>query len=108
VASYEDVLTGAGFTEDADMASKLQEWANHPETGEGSMSDNGAYEIQKAWTKGDATVVLEQNTAPDDLGDGMTAVVTHPPVLVVDSPKFRVSVRPSDTDALKDVLGHLA
>lgn len=105
MADHESILKELGFTADADLAAQLQDDANDPSTGDGSLSHNGDYKVLNAWTKGELRVHLERNTAPEDAGDDMTAVVTHPPLLVVERGDQRlVVVSPRDTDALRAVL----
>lgn len=106
---YENVLTQAGFQSDEATAKAIQDHAEDENTGDGSLAHNGDYKVLGAWTKGDYRVHLERNTAPEDAGDGMTAVVTHPPLLVIDKGDTRiVAVNPKDTEALRAVLSDLA
>lgn len=66
------------------------------------MQDNGPYEVLACWTRGQTVVLVEQNTAPDDLGGGMTAVITHPPVAVIEGPRGRVAASPLDVALVVD------
>lgn len=109
MADYETALSELGFAADDTLKTKLQEWADHPETGGGDMSHNGAYKLLAAYSKGNVIVVAEQNTAPEDMGDGETsAVVTYPKLLIVEGPNGRCAVRPADVEALKAVIEALS
>jgi hypothetical protein len=101
-ATYEGVLSAAGFTADADLAAQLSE---HAEAA--GMRANGPYEVHGAWSKGAVRVHLEQTTAPDSSG-GLKIIVQHPAVLVVAGPTLRVAVNPDDTEALATVLAQIA
>lgn len=105
--AYESVLTEAGFTQDGQLATDLQAHADDPTTGDGSLSHNGEYKVLSAWKKGDCSVHLERNTAPEETGDDMTAIVTHPPLLVIEKGDVRVAVSPRDPEALEAVLSEL-
>lgn len=108
MSAYEDVLAELGYEASEDLATAIKSNADDPETGEGSLSHNGEYKVEGAWKKGNVTVHLERNTAPEDQGDDMTAVVTHPPLLVVKKSDVVVAgVRPRDPEALKAVLTDL-
>jgi hypothetical protein len=108
-AQYESVLTELGYTQDSQAQQDLLDAATDPATGGGDMSASGKYEVLAAWTKGDLTVFTERNTAPDvDSVDDMVAIVTHPPVLVIERGGERVAaVPPRDTTALRNVLTEL-
>jgi hypothetical protein len=106
--SYADVLSSKGFAKDEKAAEVLHADANDPNTGEGSLGHNGDYTVHEVWRKDGVTAVLEQNTAPEDLGGGMTALVTHPKVLIVEGPNGRCPVQLHDLDVLDDVLEAVA
>jgi hypothetical protein len=91
--NYLDVLNELGFSE-----------AEHES--DDALQAGGPYVVHSAHGKGDIKVICEQNSHPDQ--PGSETVVTYPKVLVVESPKARVSVRPVDTDALRDVIEQLS
>lgn len=108
MATHEDILTKLGYEANAGAQAAKQADADDPATGDGSLSHNGKYEVLGFWSKGDVEVHLERNTAPEDVGDGMSAVVTHPPLLVVEKAGARlVAVSPRDPEALEAVLTDL-
>lgn len=102
MSALTDKLVELGFTEDKD-AHKAQE-QNAAALG---MSDNGDYTVHHVLTKDDVIVHVEQNVAPEDLG-GLTAVVTHPAVAVIASPKGRVAFNPEHTEIVEHLVNELS
>lgn len=103
MAAHDDVLAELGFTSDDEKKASYQEAFEKAGT-----SENGAHVVHGVWTKGDISLHLERNTAPEDTGDDMTAVVTHPPVFVISKGGKRVvTVMQRDPEALKAVLSDL-
>lgn len=86
-----DTLLGLGFSRDAD--SKRAAESNAEANG---MSRNGPYTVQDVFVRGDVVITVEQNQSPEDFGGGMTAVITHPPLAIIASPKGRVAFNPQD------------
>ena len=105
--TYKDVLANLGFQSDENRRAALQTHAENPETDGGNLSHNGDYKVLGTWTKDDIVVHMEQNTAPDQIGE-LSAIVTHPPLLVVEGPKGRAAVRPGDVEALEQVIADLS
>lgn len=97
-----DTLTALGFTADAQAKAVAEENAEAQ-----GLSTNGDYTVHDVYTKGDVVVTVEQNQAPEDLG-GLSALVTHPPVAVVASPKGRVAFNPADVDLAVRLVAELA
>lgn len=109
--SVEQTMTELGFSADSKLSKAIVGQATDPEVGGGDMSASGPYVVHAAWTKGDVKAWLEQNTSPDnhDAGeDEVSAILTHPRCLVIESPKGRVSVRPSEADTIASVVAALS
>ena len=109
--TIQDTMSSLGFKADTKLATRLLDDAANPEVGGADMSEHGPYKVHNAWTKGDVKVWLEQNTAPDTHEpdeDEAVAVVTHPRVLIVESPKGRVAVKPSEAATIADVVDALS
>lgn len=87
----------AGFTQDDGLKQQLQDAAD------AQMHESGPYKVLEAWRQGVIQIVVEQNTAAEDLGGGTTAVVTYPPVAVIEGPGGRVCCNPNDTDLVVSV-----
>lgn len=108
MAAHDEIFEKLGFTADDVLKEAIKTDADDPTTGEGSLSHNGEYQVLGAWTKSDVQVHLERNTAPEDQGEDMTAVVTHPPVFVVSKAGKRVAAAMQrDPEALEAVLSDL-
>ncbi len=108
--AIEQTMTDLGFTVDNKLAKTLVADATNPDLGGGDMSASGPYVVHQAWTKGEVRAWLEQNTSPDshDVGeDEVSAILSHPRVLVVESPKGQVAVKPSETATIADVVSAL-
>lgn len=97
MADLATTLVGLGFTDDPTQAQADQ--AAAIEAGAGS---GGEFSVNHVFTKNQIKVTVEQNSATEDVG-GLSAVVTHPPVAVIESPNGRVAFNPSDV-ALAEVL----
>lgn len=95
---YVKVLEELGFLEADDHGIDERTWA--------SLNQGGEYRVHSTHIKGDMKVLCEQNSHPD--APGSETVVTYPKVLVVESPKGRVAVRPVDTEALRDAIQQLS
>jgi len=100
-------LQALGFAPDSATKAYLAEVSHALD-----LSHNGPHVVQEVFTKsvssGTITVTIEQNTSPDDLGGGMTAVVTHPPVAIIDGPKgYRVAFNPVDVDLAEHLVTEL-
>lgn len=98
-----DTLADLGFAADDAAKGYLEGVATDLK-----LSDSGPYVVHSVFTRGDVTVTIEQNTNPEDMGGGMTAVVSHPPCAVIDSPKGRVAFNPNDVDLAVALLNDLA
>lgn len=98
-----DTLVDLGFKPDAATKAYLTELAHGAK-----LSHNGTYTVHEVFTRGDVTVTVEQNVSPEDLGSGMSAVVTHPQCAIIDSPKGRVAFSPTDVDLAVTLLNDLA
>lgn len=90
-------LVGLGFVDDKAQAQSDEAAAIAEGAGNG-----GEFSVDNVFTKNNVKVTVQQNSATEDVG-GLSAVVTHPPVAVVESPKGRVAFNPSDV-ALAEVL----
>ena len=98
MADYTDVLTELGFSETDDHGIHERTFS--------SLQNGGPYVVHSTHTKGEVKVICEQNSFPDTLGS--ETLVTYPKVLVVESPKGRVAVRPVDEQALRDSIEALS
>lgn len=88
-------LESAGFTQDEALKSAHEEQAD-----KNSMHDAGPYVVHGVWTKGLVTLLFEQNTAAEDMGGGMKAVIQHPSVCVATGPKGKAACNPDDTELI--------
>lgn len=95
-------LESLGFTEDQVSLDAAK--ANAEAQG---MSHNGPYAPLLAMVNGDVLVVVEQNTAREDM-NGMTALVEHPPVVVINGPKGRVAANPADLELVSALIAELS
>lgn len=102
MSTLSDKLTSLGFTADDKAKQAAIDNADAQE-----LSHNGDYTVHDVFTKGDVVITVEQNQAPEDLG-GLTAVVTHPPVAVIASPKGRVAFNPADVDLAEILVNDLS
>lgn len=98
-----DTLVDLGFSPDEATKSYLEQVAVDKD-----LSSKGPYVVQSVFSRNGVTVTIEQNTSPEDLGGGMSAVVTHPPCAIIDSPKGRVAFNPTDVDLAVALLNDLA
>lgn len=98
-----DTLKRLGFIEDERGRAAAE---TNAETA--GVNDNGTYTVQAVYVRDNIVVTVEQNQAPEQLGDGMTAVVTHPPLAVIASPKGRVAFNPADTELAGSLVEQLA
>lgn len=98
-----DALTSAGFAEDAELKTATEASAE-----KNGLSASGDYVVLSAWKKGLVTLLFEQNTAPEDLGSGLTATVTHPAVCIVSSPRGRIACNAGDTELILNVAEDLS
>lgn len=90
-----DALKAAGFKDDAKLHAAHEEQAT-----ENKMHDGGPYVVHGVMKKGSVTVLFEQNTAPEEIGGGMKAVISHPAVCVVSGPNGRAACNPDDTELI--------
>lgn len=97
-----DALVACGFANDTSAVSYLQSVSD----GLG-MSRNGKHEVLAHFVKGDVSVTVEQNTAPEaPTSDGMSIVVTHPPCAIIEGgPTGRVAANPSDVQLILALVG---
>jgi hypothetical protein len=95
-------LDALGFTEDAAGKGYFEGLA-----ADAGMHDNGPYVVHHVFTKGDVVVVIEQNTAPEDMG-GMSAIVSHPACAIIESPKGRVAFNPDDVELAGNLVDELS
>jgi hypothetical protein len=102
MSALTDKLEELGFTADKEALDTHEQ--NAAAFG---MSDNGAYAVHGVHTKGDVIVHTEQNTAPEDLG-GLSAIVTHPTVAVMVSPKGRVAFNPEHVEIVEHLVKELS
>jgi hypothetical protein len=93
------VLEKAGFKHDDELKSGHEEQAE-----KNDMHQSGPYVVHGVWKKGLVTVLLEQNTAAEPMGGGMSAIIQHPPVAVISGPQGRGSCNPDDVEALRHLL----
>jgi hypothetical protein len=98
-----DTLVDLGFTADDSTKNYLEHVAHDKK-----LTDSGPYVVQQVFSRAGVTVTIEQNTCPEDMGGGMTAVVSHPPCAIIDSPKGRVAFNPTDIDLAVTLLNDLA
>lgn len=97
-----DKLSELGFKAD----SKAKQAALTDAEAQG-LSVNGSYDVHAVYAKDGITVTVEQNQATEDIG-GLSAVVTHPPVAVMESPKGRVAFNPNDVELVETLVGELS
>lgn len=97
---FTNVLTELGWTQDGQSKQVAEE--NAQATG---LNNNGPYVVRDVWVKDDRMITVECNTAPEDLGGGMTAVITHPPVAVLAGPGMRVAFNPDDLELVRSLAG---
>lgn len=71
------------------------------------LSANGSYDVHAVYVKDGITVTVEQNQAPEDVG-GLSAVITHPPVAIMESPKGRVAFNPQHLELVDTLIGELS
>lgn len=95
-------LKEQGFEEDAAGRQAAQQNAEAQ-----GMGANGEYTVLDVLTRGEVVVTIEQNQAPEDVG-GLTAVVTHPPLAIVASPKGRVAANPEDVTLVAALVDQLS
>lgn len=88
----EKALTAAGFTHDDELKD-----AHVTRADENGMHDSGPYVVHGVWKRGEVTVLVEQNTAKEDIG-GMRAAVDHPAVCLITGPKGRIAANPEDVE----------
>jgi hypothetical protein len=96
-------LEKAGFKHDDELKSAHEEQAD-----KNSMHETGPYVVHGVWRKGLVSVLFEQNTAAEEMGGGMKAVIQHPAVCVVSGPKGRAACNPDDTELLLLLVEELA
>lgn len=99
---FDEALLSQGFTLDEASRSAAQQNADAQ-----GMSVNGPYVVESVHVKGDVLVSVERNQSPEDLG-GYTALVTHPALAVVTSPKGRIACNPNDVELVLSVVGDLS
>lgn len=92
-----------GFVEDDTLASARAEKASQD-----NMHQTGPYVIHGVWRKGAVTLVFEQNTAAEEMGGGMSAVIQHPAVCVVSGPKGSAACNPADVKLILALAEELA
>lgn len=102
MADLLSVLTELGFSNDPSDAAALES-----EKHESGANTGGAYSVIACMKKGDVTVHVEQNQASEDIG-GMSAVVTHPAVALIESPKGRCAFNPNDLELAKALVTELS
>lgn len=96
-------LEKVGFKRDDDLKS-----AHEVHADENGMHATGRYVVDSVWKKGLVTVLFEQNTAAEDLGGGMAAVIQHPSVCIVSGPKGKAACNPEDTELILTLIQELA
>lgn len=96
--SWTTTMTELGFVIDESAAAVAQAAADSA-----GLSEGGTYRVQQVWRRLDVTVTVEQNQAPETVG-GMQALITHPPVAVIDSPAGRYAFNPEDTELARNLL----
>jgi len=98
------VLQGLGFKADEGTKTYLEGLAESAK-----MHDSGPYQVREVFVHPSGiTVTVEQNTAPDDLSDGMKAVISHPPCAIIDGPNgYRVAFNPADTRLAETLVNEL-
>lgn len=97
-----DALKKAGFVEDRAMKTSTEDAAE-----KNGLNVGGAYVVLGAWKRAQVTLLFEQNTAPEPVGTGLTATVTHPAVCIVSSPRGRVTCNAEDTELILNVVHDL-
>lgn len=96
-----ETLEQLGFTRDENVRDQILVLSL-----EADLSHNGEYSVGDVFVRGECVVVVEQNQAPEDLG-GMKAVVTHPPLAIIESPKGRVAFNPTDVKLAEVLVSEL-
>jgi hypothetical protein len=96
-------LEKAGFKHDDELKSAHEEAADKNE-----MHKDGPYVVRGVWKKGLVTLLFEQNTAAEPMGGGMNAIIQHPAVCVVSSPKGRVACNADDTELILSLAADLS
>lgn len=96
-------LEDSGFVHDDDMKS-----AHTDNATKNGMSDFGPYVVHGVWRKGLVTVLCEQNTAPEPMGGGMSAIISHPAVCVVSGPNGKAACNAEDTELILVLATELA
>lgn len=84
-----------GFKHDDEMKS-----AHVANAEKNKMSDSGPYVVDGVWRKGIVTLLFEQNTCPEHMGGGMSAIISHPAVCVVSGPNGKAACSADDTDLI--------
>lgn len=95
-------MMDAGFTRNEKAKKDLA--AKNAKAG---SDKGGPHTVQEVLTKGDVTIVVEQNVGSDDLG-GLPATVTYPAVAIIEGPKGRVAFNPNDTALAERLAAELA
>lgn len=98
-----EVLTKLGFKQDPASKKAAEDIAVAQK-----LSASGAYTIQDVLVRDDVIVTIEQNHSPEDYGNGMTALVSHPALAVMVSPRGRVAFNPQDTALAVNLVNDLA
>lgn len=82
----------AGFTHDDELKSAHEAQANKHK-----MHDSGPYVVHGVWRRGLVNLIVEQNTAVEEISGGLTAAIQHPTVCVVVGPGGRAACNVADT-----------
>lgn len=90
-------LEDAGFKHDDESKDAHVELADRV-----NMHESGPYVVHGVWKKGLVTVKIEQNTAAEPMGGGLSAVIQHPPVALVSGPNGTVACNPDDIELALD------
>lgn len=101
-SNLEAALLAEGFVADETSRDAVQQNAEAQ-----NMSLNGAYLVLNVYVRNDVLVTIEKNESPEDLG-GYTAIIQHPALAIVTSPKGRVAVNPTDVDLVLSVVSDLS
>lgn len=99
--TLQETLATLGFAEDAQARQVAIDNAEAQ-----GLGHNGAYTVVAVYTRGDAVLTVEQNNSPEDLG-GLTAVIEHPPLAILQTPRTRVAFNPEDTELAERLLAEL-
>lgn len=98
----DEALTGVGFQADAELKTAHEEAAVSM-----GMDTGGPYKVLAVYRKGLTNVLIEQNTASEQV-DGMEITTSHPALALVQGPKGKVGCNPSDIELLLSLITELS